>query len=146
MCLKIRNRDKKSGKMFKNGQKLTGLVLLLSGLLLGIIHILFPLSGYRDDYRTGQKTYRETDRIPTVQNGSIRVNTAGTEELEMLPGIGKVYASMLIEEREKNGIFFYPEDLTAVKGIGKGKLEKIYQDIDLTMEKGEKDGVSSTIP
>ena len=146
MCLKIRNRDKKSGKMFKNGQKLTGLVLLLSGLLLGIIHILFPLSGYRDDYRTGQKTYRETDRIPTVQNGSIRVNTAGTEELEMLPSIGKVYASMLIEEREKNGIFFYPEDLTAVKGIGKGKLGKIYQDIDLTMEKGEKDGVSSTIP
>ena len=64
----------------------------------------------------------------------------------MLPGIGKVYASMLIEEREKNGIFFYPEDLTAVKGIGKGKLGKIYQDIDLTMEKGEKDGVSSTIP
>ena len=129
MCLKIRNRDRKSGKMFKNGQKLTGVVLLLSGLLLGIIHILSPFSGYRDVYRTGQKTYRETDRIPTVQNGSIRVNTAGTEELEMLSGIGKV-----------------SEDLTAVKGIGKGKLEKIYQDIDLTMEKGGKDGVSSTIP
>ena len=120
--------------MFKNGQKLTGLVLLLSGLLLGIIHILFPLSGYRDDYRTGQKTYRETDRIPTVQNGSIRVNTAGTEELEMLPGIGKVYALQLIDERNKNGPFYYPEDLTAVHGIGTGTLKKLYQYIDLTIE------------
>ncbi len=144
--MKIRNRDRKSEKMFKNGYKLTGLVLLFSGLLLSIIHILSPLSGYRDEYQTGQKTYRKTENIPTVQNGSIRVNTAGTEELETLPGIGKVYASMLIEEREKNGIFFYPEDLTAVYGIGKGKLEKIYQDIDLTMEKGGKDGISSTIP
>ena len=132
--------------MFNNGRKLTAFILLSAGLALGIIHVLSPLSGYRDEYRSGHKTHWTIRQIPTVQNGCVRVNTAGAEELENLPGIGKVYASMLIEEREKNGAFFYPEDLTAVYGIGKGKLEKIYQDIDLTMEKGGKDGLSSTVP
>ena len=31
----------------------------------------------------------------------------------------------MIEERERNGPFHYPEDLLSVKGIGTGKLEKI---------------------
>ena len=132
--------------MSDKAKQLTGLFLVLTGIVLSLIHVLTPVYSNGMVYRTGSRIYWQLGSIPAKQDGIVRINDAGEEELETLPGIGKVYASMLIEEREKNGIFFYPEDLTAVKGIGKGKLGKIYQDIDLTMEKGEKDGVSSTIP
>ena len=42
-----------------------------------------------------------------------------------MPGIGETIACLIIEEREENGYFQYPEDLTAVKGIGIKKMEQI---------------------
>ena len=75
--------------------------------------------------------------VPTERNGNIRVNHAEAEELVKLDGIGEKYASLLIEERQKHGPFFYPEDLEAVKGIGPRTIEKIRKDIDLTMDEGE---------
>lgn len=137
MYLRIRNRDRKYARMYKNIRCLTGIILLLSGLLLGTICIYSPVAETSYEYRTGQKLQWTVSSIPTKQNGSVRVNDAGKEELETLAGIGSIYASLLIEERENNGLFFYPEDLTAVHGIGRGKLEKIYQDIDLTLKKEE---------
>ena len=53
------------------------------------------------------------------------VNTGDAEALTALPGIGPSIAESLIRERDENGMFRYPEDLTAVKGIGEKKLEQI---------------------
>ena len=52
-------------------------------------------------------------------------NRGSAEALTRLPGIGTVIAGALVQERETNGIFHYPEDLAAVKGIGEKKLEQI---------------------
>lgn len=52
-------------------------------------------------------------------------NTGDRKEISQYPGIGNAIASLVIEEREKNGLFFYPEDLLSVKGIGEKKLEQI---------------------
>ena len=52
-------------------------------------------------------------------------------ELDTLPGVGEVIARRIMEEREKNGPFYYPEDLMNVKGIGEKTLEKLLPRIRL---------------
>ena len=55
----------------------------------------------------------------------ININTATQEELESLPGIGKVKAKAIIEYREKYGKFKNEKDIIKVKGIGEKTYEKI---------------------
>ena len=55
--------------------------------------------------------------------GKIDLNTATKEELMTLPGIGEKRAADIIADREANGPFRIPEDLTRVSGIGEGILE-----------------------
>lgn len=57
------------------------------------------------------------------------INTASQNELEMLKGIGPVKARAIIEERERNGEFKSVEELTRVKGIGKGTLKQLADQI-----------------
>ena len=54
--------------------------------------------------------------------GGVNINTAGLEELMTLPGIGESRARAILDDRETNGPFVYPEDLARVKGIGEGIL------------------------
>ena len=56
-------------------------------------------------------------------DGKIDLNTATAEELVTLPGIGEKRAAAIIADREANGPFRMPEDLTRVDGIGEGILE-----------------------
>ena len=132
--MRIRNRDRKSEKMSDKAKQLTGIFLVLTGIVLSLIHVLTPVYSNGMVYRTGSRIYWQLGSIPAKQDGIVRINDAGEEELETLPGIGKVYAIQMIDERDRNGPFFYPEDLTAVHGIGPGTLKKLYQYIDLKIE------------
>ena len=46
-----------------------------------------------------------------------------------LPGIGQVRAQAILDDREENGPYRYPEELVRVKGIGEGILENILDQI-----------------
>jgi comEA protein len=61
------------------------------------------------------------------QPGLININTADTEDLMLLPGIGATLASRIIEYRTANGPFSSIEDLIQVKGIGAETLSKLKQ-------------------
>ncbi|APH04313.1 helix-hairpin-helix domain-containing protein [Bacillus weihaiensis] len=55
----------------------------------------------------------------------ININTATSEELQTLNGIGPAKAEAIITHREQNGLFQKIEDLLDVSGIGDKSLEKL---------------------
>ncbi|MGG2086321.1 helix-hairpin-helix domain-containing protein [Priestia aryabhattai] len=55
----------------------------------------------------------------------VNINTANTDELQTLNGIGPSKASAIVSYREENGLFQKVEDLGQVSGIGEKSLEKI---------------------
>lgn len=58
-------------------------------------------------------------------NGTVNINTATSEELQTLDGIGPAMASRIIEYRQTNGDFTSVDDLGNVSGIGEKTLEKL---------------------
>ena len=62
---------------------------------------------------------------------SVRINSASAGELQQLPGIGPALAQRIVETR-KGGRFTSVEDLLRVPGIGKAKLAKLrdYVEVD----------------
>jgi len=55
----------------------------------------------------------------------IDLNTATVEQLETLPGIGKVKAQAIVDYRKKNGPFKSTEEVMEVRGIGPATYESI---------------------
>lgn len=55
----------------------------------------------------------------------ININSAGSEELQLLPGIGPVLAAAVVEYRDTNGYFDSTEQIKNVSGIGDGRYEAI---------------------
>ena len=66
-----------------------------------------------------------------MPNGTVSINEADADELTELYGIGESLAALIVDERNINGKFWYPEDLTAVKGIGIRKLNGFRDSINL---------------
>ena len=55
----------------------------------------------------------------------IDLNTATSEQLRQLPGIGQATAKKIIDQREKSGRFRRVEDLLAIRGISDKRLAKL---------------------
>ena len=99
--------------MCDRSKKTAALILIPAALLLPIM--LFRTTAGKE-YRTSGSVAWVLKKIGTEQNGNVRVNEADAAELESLYGIGPAYSERIIEERKKNGPFYYPEDLTADTG------------------------------
>ena len=77
---------------------------------------------------TEPTVYASTGRAPALPEivlpgGAIAVNAADLYELTELPDVGETIGQAIIDERNSRGPFYYPEDLLAVRGIGKKTLE-----------------------
>lgn len=79
-----------------------------------------------------------------TQAALININTAGSTELETLPGIGPSKASAIIEYRTLNGPFARIEDIQNVSGIGPSTYANIASLITVG-ETGDSSGGSSTV-
>lgn len=55
----------------------------------------------------------------------ININTANSEELQQVPGIGPVTAEKILQMRKSYGAFKSVDDLLSIRGIGKKRLEKM---------------------
>lgn len=113
----------------KRKRRAAAIFLMAAGAALFLVPAVLP-------GRDGQETYTASGRkteIPdaVLPEGTISVNSADTDELILLDGIGETLSVMIIDERMRNGSFHYPEDLTAVKGIGVRKMNGIRESINL---------------
>jgi comEA protein len=61
----------------------------------------------------------------------IGVNSANSQELQKIKGIGPKMAQAIIAYRQQHGAFQKEEDLLKVKGIGKKKLKNMLQFIKI---------------
>jgi competence protein ComEA len=89
-----------------------------------------------DEVEQGSSLYYGDSSLPYMDNsvysgeGSalgniVNINTAGTSELEKLPGIGPATAKKIIDHRNKYGNFKSKEELLDISGIGPKKYEDI---------------------
>lgn len=122
--------------MSDRSRKTVALILITAALLLTTLPIMLLRKPAGQEYDTSGKGAWVLKEIGTEQNGNVRVNEADTTELESLYGIGPAYAERIIEERKKNGPFYYPEDLEAVNGIGPQRLSGFRTMIDMTAYEG----------
>jgi competence protein ComEA len=65
----------------------------------------------------------------------VDINTAGVDDLMLLPGIGEKTAQRIVEKRKELGKFKSVDELTEVKWIGPAKLARIR---DLVTVKGSR--------
>lgn len=57
--------------------------------------------------------------------GVVNVNTATSDQLQLLPGIGPARAKAIIDERKRSGGFKSVDELKQIDGIGDRALSKI---------------------
>jgi comEA protein len=63
-----------------------------------------------------------TKKPPLV---SVNINAANSEELQQVPGIGPVTAGKILQMRKSYGPFKSVDDLLAIKGLGRKRLDKM---------------------
>jgi competence protein ComEA len=95
------------------------LITILAAAITGIIINVFT------SYGQGLQKRPEVKTSPLIN-----INLATAEELEALPGVGKVTALRIIKYRESHGALKSVEELKNVKGITQKKFDRLKQYIE----------------
>jgi len=70
-------------------------------------------------------TWLSPDFPRRPQASAININTASSQELEKLPGIGEGIAERIVAHRQQYGPFRRPEHLMMVRGISDQKFREL---------------------
>ena len=76
-------------------------------------------------FPTAEEAETLTVTAKAKEDGLVNINTASSEELCTLPGIGASRAADIIRYREKNGSFQTKEDIMKVSGIKQNAYDKL---------------------
>lgn len=74
-----------------------------------------------------------TDELVSTEKkaSKVNINTANSEKLQTVPGVGQATAEKIIKYRNEKGKFQKAEDIKNVEGIGDSKYEKMKDYIDV---------------
>src|ERR1700730_524178 len=75
-----------------------------------------------------------------------QVLSASSEELQQVPGIGPITADKILQMRKSYGAFKSVDDLLAVKGLGKKRLEKMRKYLTVSKAAAGKAAISNQPP
>lgn len=67
----------------------------------------------------------EVEKDVELLNEKLNINTATSQELQLLPGIGPQLARRIVAHRQTHGLFSSPSQITEVRGIGEKTLQRI---------------------
>jgi comEA protein len=76
----------------------------------------------------------------------ININTATSDELQQVPGIGPVTADKILQMRKSYGAFKSVDDLLSIRGIGKKRLEKMRKYLTVSKITGAAKSPAATKP
>ena len=101
-------------------------------IILTLLFVIFVLGLFYA--RTHNRTPIHIQELPAVtvpadvakEADIININTATSEQLQSLPGIGLTLAERIVAYRNKNGTFESVGELMNIEGIGETKLEAIW--------------------
>jgi len=74
----------------------------------------------------------------------IDLNTANSEQLQEVPGIGPATADKILKMRKSYGPFKSVDDLRAIKGIGPKRLEKMRKYLTVGKSQAKSDSKAAT--
>lgn len=98
--------------------------LLGSSILCLLLMVILSYNQTCYDAYSAVGTLPEILPLPGLPASSL-LNSGDLTALDDLPGIGEVTAGRIIETRERDGAFYFPEDLMTVSGIGEKRLADI---------------------
>jgi competence protein ComEA len=78
-----------------------------------------------------EKKSKAASKSKQALSGKVNLNTATSEQLQMLPGVGPSKADRIVTWRQKNGTFKRVADLRKVKGFGYKTLKKLEPFLDV---------------
>ena len=106
------------------------ILIALSIVLLTGIGLSFQKTNSRQRNPTVKFTQIEKIDLKTIDElicaySVININTATSDELERLSGVGPVLAKRIVDYRQANGLFTDKKDLLKIKGIGSKLYERL---------------------
>ena len=111
-------------------------VTLLAGAGIRLYQATFP-SAPQFDYRSSDSTFAALSAAPEDSSaeavkeeigdasGKLNINTATKQQLLDLPGVGEVTAKRILTYRAETGKFSNVDELRAIKGMSKRKIENL---------------------
>ncbi len=94
-------------------------IVYIASLLIFTFLIFYSSSVYHSKHT---KKFPEASESVSKAEYMLDINTATSEELQIIPGIGPTIADNIVTYRMQNGPFNNYEELLNVKGIGEKKL------------------------
>jgi competence ComEA-like helix-hairpin-helix protein len=91
--------------------------------------------------------------LPAVSGGKkkppaqpVNINTANSEQLQTVPGIGPATAGKILQMRKTYGAFKSVDDLLAIRGLGPKRLEKMRKYLTVGQPTPKKTPAGWTVP
>lgn len=103
---------------------LAALLLSLTVIAWLAVMSISSLAGRGGEHTLAAQRQGAAATAPPINQQGINLNTATRDELMSLPGIGEYLAEQVMRARERQP-FHFIEDLSAVKGIGKRRIDAI---------------------